>query len=117
MIKDGIELIKSIAEVKRMAGKLEDYKMLIKLNEDIISLQQENSQLRRIVGELESRVAEKNEAEYHNGQSFITFKNDEQTVKFCAECWANEEKRKPLVELPSGYYKCNHCNNGQFIKC
>ena len=51
--------------------------------------------------------------ELYFGKTFITFKDDEQKIPYCATCWGLIEKRVPIKILENGYFSCtrSECKN------
>ncbi len=104
--------IKSIADVLKEAGKIKQYRQILKFQQDLQDLQNENIGLKTKNKELNEKLKIKGKIKYKD--PFYWLENhDIEDGPFCSACW---DSKKELSRIPSynkGNWKieCPVCHN------
>lgn len=103
--------IKNVADIVKKADNLELYAMLLDLQSKALELQEENAQLKQQLAE-RSRIESLRSRIIRHQQPFITLKDDEDKLFYCAHCWDSKEK---LIQVNTNPHKatftCPSCKN------
>ena len=103
--------IKSVADVVKQADNLELYGILLGLYEKALDLQNENHELKDQIAQLNRNDALRARIVRHS-QTFITLKDDEASIYYCAHCWDSQGKLIQVnTNARSGEFTCPSCNN------
>lgn len=107
-----MEVVKMFKEVINFAQKSNDIDMIQKIisaQQDMLELQEENRLLKEENTRLKSKKNIKNKIERYKNINVITLKGDEQKIKYCSNCWDNNEKLVQIRVIDGDYYECNTC--------
>ena len=107
-----MEVVKMFKEVINFAQKSNDIDMIQKIisaQQDMLELQEENRLLKEENTRLKSKKNIKNKIERYKNINVITLKGDEQKIKYCSNCWDNNEKLVQLRVIDGDRYVCNTC--------
>ena len=103
--------IRNVAEIVKKGDNLELYATLLNLYEKALELQDENK-------ELKDQLIDKSKVESIRGrvirhpQPFITLRDDESQILYCAHCWDNKEKLIQVNTEPKpAVFTCPSCKN------
>ena len=106
---------KDVLSIAQKADNIELYRQLLELSAQALDLQEENTRLHREIEELRNKANISQQIERHP-ETYITLKDDEQHLLYCAHCWDSEEKLVQL-ECNDGSFRCPHCKmNGYYNK-
>lgn len=89
---DNIELYRQLLDLGQQAQNLQD---------EIAKLKDENEKLKKN-NELGLKIVR------HKGV-YVTLKDDDQQIIYCAHCWDNEKKLIQVKILDYGEFFCPHC--------
>lgn len=107
-----MEVVKLFKEVINFAQKSNDIDMIQKIisaQQDMLELQEENKSLKEENRRLKSKKSIKNKIERYKNINVITLKDDNQKIKYCSNCWDNNEKLVQLHIIDNDRYACNTC--------
>ncbi len=107
-----MEVVKMFKEVINFAQKSNDIDMIqkiISVQQDMLELQEENRKLKEENRRLKSKKNIKNKIERYKNINVITLKDDDQKIKYCSNCWDNNEKTVQIRVIDGDYYECNTC--------
>lgn len=103
--------IKNAADIVRKGDNLELYAMLLDLYAKSLELQDENKELKEKLSEKSSIDSLRNRIIRHE-QPFITLKEDDTQIYYCAHCWDSKEKLIQVsTEARSATFICPSCKN------
>ena len=103
--------IKSAADIVRKGDNLELYAMLLDLYAKALELQDENKELKEKLSEKSSIDSLRDRIIRHE-QPFITLKEDDPQIYYCAHCWDSKDKLIQLNTFPrSAEFFCSECKN------
>ena len=103
--------IKNVAEIVRKAENLELYAMLLDLYSKALDLQEENAKLKAELSDKSEHQAIAAKVLRHP-QPFITLKDDDAGLMYCAQCWDSEGKLIQLNTEPRpATFTCPKCKN------
>ena len=103
--------IKNVAEIVKNADNLELYATLLDLYAKAIELQDENRQYKEQMLD-RSRVETLRSRTIRHPQPFITLKDDEDKILYCAHCWDSKEKLIQVnTEPQKATFTCPSCKN------
>ena len=103
--------IKNVADIVKKADNLELYAMLLDLQSKALELQEENAQLKQQLAD-RSRVESLRSRIIRHKQPFITLKDDEDKIFYCAHCWESKEKLIQVNTEPRpATFICPSCKN------
>jgi len=112
-----IEDIKEIADFVRQQGNEDLLKKVMGIQEQILKLSREETQLKIQLKDVKSKVDMHGKMKYQ--KPFYIQENDSQP--FCSVCWENDHKAihltGPLGEVDGTkrYYSCNVCKNWYYV--
>lgn len=103
--------IRNVAEVVKKADNLELYATLLDLYEKALILQDENKELKEKLIE-KKRIDSIRRRIIRHEQPFITLKNDESQIYYCAHCWDSKSILIQVnTEQKSAEFTCPSCKN------
>lgn len=104
------EGIKDVAKVIQKADNIDLYKQLIELSAQALEMQNEITRLSAENTELKRMKDIEGRIERHQAP-FITIKDDQNSILYCAHCWDYEKKLIQVKNYDTGAFKCTHCEN------
>lgn len=103
--------IKNVADIVKRADNLELYAMLLDLQSKALELQEENAQLKQQLAD-RSRIESLRSHIIRHDQPFITLKDDDNQIIYCAHCWDTKEKLIQVNTEPKpAVFTCPSCKN------
>ena len=103
--------IKNVADIVKKAENLELYAMLLDLQSKALELQEENAQLKQQLSD-QSRIESLRSRIIRHDQPFITLRDDDDHILYCAQCWDSKEKLIQMnTEPSSAEFICPSCKN------
>ena len=103
--------IKNVAEIVKKADNLELYATLLDLYSKALELQDENKQYKEQAAD-RSRIESLRSRIIRHQQPFITLKDDEDHILYCAHCWDSKEKLIQVNTEPRpATFICPSCKN------
>ena len=109
------EGIKDIAKIIQKADNVELYRQVLDLEAQALEMQAEIAALKEENAALK-KGKDLSDKIVRYPQPYITLKDDDQNLKYCAHCWDSDKK---LIQLMCGdeFFRCPHCKMGDhFIR-
>ncbi len=101
MVMDLYQLVRDLINEAKEQKNLELVDKLIELKLAISEIQDENIELRK-------RLEQQKKIERHSEGTYITLKDDNLKIHYCATCWGTSQK---LIQLASSTGNCPICYN------
>lgn len=102
------EGIKDVANVVQKADNIDLYRQLLDLGAQALDMQAEIARLQNENKCLREDIDKKQNVIRHKG-AFITLKDDEQEIPYCAICYAQNGALMQLYHHNSECYRCYNC--------
>lgn len=105
--------IKDVAKVVQQADNIELYRQLLDLGAQALDMQAEIARLKEELCELKKEKYTEDLIIRHE-EPFVTLRNDEREIRYCAICWAKEKKLLQMtkyINYSEHKLKCISCGN------
>ena len=102
------DAFKDAISLAQKADNIELYRKLLELSHQALDMQNEISQLKEENAKLKNISILESEIEYYE-DPFVTRKNDQKPIKYCAACWVDKRKLVPLQDNANDNYFCPLC--------
>ena len=98
------DAFKDAIDIAQKADNIDLYRKLLDLSRDALDLQNENYKLTEENVRLKKKLAEDQNIVRHSEASYITLKDEEPQIHYCAICWGSDHK---LIQMVNG--RCFVC--------
>jgi hypothetical protein len=107
------EGIKDVAKIVQKADNIELYRQLLDLGAQALEMQAEIARLKDENAKLKKKCSIEDSIIRHE-EPFITLKDDDLNIRYCAICWAKENKLYQMNKYFDGgrsRLRCSLCHN------
>jgi len=106
---------KDIANVLKEAGKIDEYRKILDLQEKMLEMQNKIQKQDEEIKILQEKLKTKDDLVFREGAYYIKSTDE---GPFCQACWDDKKKLIRIVKLPSyaTSYQCKVCKNIFSIK-
>ncbi len=104
--------IKDIGILIQKAGNIELYEKVLNIQAMAIDMQEELREIKEENAELRKNKDLEEQIERHD-YPYITLKNCDKKIKYCAICWGKENNliQMRFLESHNGHCSCANCKN------
>lgn len=102
-----IDKIKAILSLVQKYNDIELNQRIVDLNQQVLSLSDENAALRTRIKQLEN-IQDIESRMLTNEEPYFTLKGDNPNIRFCTNCW-NKSKIQIQLQCFDGKYRCPEC--------
>lgn len=102
------EGIKDVAKIVQQADNLDLYRSLLDLSAQALDMQAEIANLTKENEELKRELFKEKNVIRHK-EIYITLKDDEEEIAYCASCYGKDNKFIQMFRYDESYYRCPVC--------
>lgn len=105
--------LKDVISIAQKADNVELYRQLLDLSAEALDMQNQINILTKENHELKNELSKEKSIQRHIDGNYITLKDDDLQIKYCATCWGSERK---LIQLrkdidKNSHHSCPVCQN------
>jgi hypothetical protein len=100
------DTLKDAVKVLQRAGKIDELKAILELQQTAIDLRRDNEQLRQEIASLKDQAALATRLEFRGNAYWLKKTDGHVDGPFCSRCWDSDKRLVRLHDLGNGYSRC-----------